>query len=276
MKFKDILAIVASADADEHVIAAAEQLAIQNDGQVSCLVVGWIPPVSMAVDGWAPSPVWGDMLKESRTQLSAELARVKARMDRSDRAGLVQSELLEMAAGRVVTGLRARHADITVVSRPRAEFGQAIVEGPLFESGRPVLVTPPGWRPRSIGKSVIVCWKPTREAARALADADDFLLGASHVTIVTVDAKPSEDGYGPRPGVDIAAHLARRGVKVDLVNLDSMGRTEVKAVEEQALAVDADLVVMGGYGHSRMSEFIFGGMTREILKTATIPILMAH
>ena len=78
------------------------------------------------------------------------------------------------------------------------------------------------------------------------------------------------------PGVDITAHLARRGVKVQLANLDSMGRTDASVIDEHALAVDADLIVMGGYGRSRMSQFIFGGMTREMLKTARVPVLMSH
>lgn len=276
MKFRDILAIVASATVDDHVIAAAEQLASQNDGKVTGLLIAWLPPVSLAVEGWAITPVWGDVVEDSKKQLAAELERVKQRLDRTGRGAGVESELLELAVGRIVTGLRGRHADITVVGRPRADFGQALVEGPLFESGRPVLVVPPGWKPRQIGKSILVCWKPTREAARALGDADDFLVNASQVTVATIDAQPSEDGYGPRPGLDIAAHLARRGVQVQLANLASMGRTEIEVIQEHALAIDADLIVMGGYGHSRMSEFIFGGMTREMLKSAALPVLMSH
>lgn len=276
MKFRDILAIVGSATGDEHVIAAADQLASQNDGRVSGLLIGWLPPVSLAVEGWSITPVWGNVVEESKKQLAVGLERVREDLDRTGRSSGVESELLELSAGRIVTGLRGRHADITVVGRPREDFGQAIVEGPLFESGRPVLVVPPAWKPRQIGKSILVCWKPTREAARALGDADDFLVNASQVTIATIDAQPSEDGYGPMPGLDIAAHLARRGTKVKLANLDSMGRTEVKAIQEHALAIDADLIVMGGYGHSRMSEFMFGGMTREMLETATLPVLMSH
>lgn len=276
MKFRDILAIVATGGGDEHVIAAAEQLAAQNSGKVTGLVVGWLPPVSLSMEGWAVTPVWGDIVEESRKQLAGDFEQLQARLKRNDLGGGVESELLEFSAGRIVTGVRGRHADITVVGRPRGEFDQALVEGPLFESGRPVLIVPPSWKPREIGRSVLVCWKPTREAARALGDADDFLTNADRVTVVTIDAKPSEDGYGPRPGVDITAHLARRGVKVELANLDSLGRSSVRTIHEQALAVDADLIVMGGYGHSRMSEFIFGGMTRDMLRDTQVPVLMAH
>ena len=108
----------------------------------------------------------------------------------------MESELLELSAGREVTGLRGRHADIVVVGRPPADFDHATVEGPLFESGPRVLVVPPMWKPQ---RAVLMCWKPTREAARALADADDFLRNAKQVAVVTVDARPSEGGYGTRP-----------------------------------------------------------------------------
>jgi nucleotide-binding universal stress UspA family protein len=276
MKMKDILTITTTGAPNEHVIAAAEQIARQNAGKVIGLVVGWLPPVSLSMEGWAVTPVWGDITEESRKELAAELLRVKTRLDAGGLGRDVESELLEMSAGRIATGLRGRHADITVVGRPHGDFDQAIVEGPLFESGRPVLIVPPNWKPREIGRSVLVCWKPTREAARALGDADDFLVNASQVTVVTIDARPSADGYGPRPGVDITAHLARRGVKVELVNLDSLGRSVANVIHDQALAMDADLIVMGGYGRSRMSEFIFGGMTREMLKMAEHPVLMAH
>lgn len=276
MKMKDILTITTTGAPNEHVIAAAEQIARQNAGKAIGLVVGWLPPVSLSMEGWAVTPVWGDITEESRKELAAELLRVKTRLDAGGLGGDVESELLEMSAGRIVTGLRGRHADITVVGRPHGDFDQAIVEGPLFESGRPVLIVPPNWKPREIGRSVLVCWKPTREAARALGDADDFLVNASQVTVVTIDARPSEDGYGPSPGVDITAHLARRGVKVELSNLDSLGRSVANVIHDQALAMDADLIVMGGYGRSRMSEFIFGGMTREMLRTADYPVLMAH
>jgi nucleotide-binding universal stress UspA family protein len=165
------------------------------------------------------------------------------------------------------------------VGRPtqaNAEGSHALVEGALFYSGRPVLIAPPEWKRRQIGKRVLVCWKPTREAARAVGDADDFLLNASKVTVATVDARPSADAYGPVPGADLAAHLARRGVTAEVANLDSLGHSETWAILDQAVAIDADLIVMGGYGHSRMGEFLFGGMTRDMLRTSTAPLLLAH
>ena len=137
-------------------------------------------------------------------------------------------------------------------------------------------IVPQDWKQRQIGQSVLIAWKPTREAARALADAEDFIACADRVTVVTIDAESSEEGYGAQPGADIAAHLASREAKIELLNLASAGRGEARAVLDQALAVDADLIVMGGYGRPRMSEFIFGGVTRDMVHGATVPVLMSH
>jgi len=279
MKFKDILAIVTSQVRDEHTIAFAEQLAKQNSGHLSGVVVNWIPALPLAVEGYVADPMWGEMVNQVKKDLNLETAKVKQRLTRNMDGSVVESLLLEFGAARSILGMHARHADITIIGRPSSvtsDASHALLEGPLFESGRPIIVIPPEWKPREIGRSVLVCWKSTREAARALGDADDFLAVAHRVTVVTVDAKPSEDGYGAHPGSDICTHLARRGVKVELVNLDSTGRSETRAIQDQALAVGADLIVMGGYGRSRMSEFIFGGVTREMLKTSTFPVLMAH
>jgi len=279
MRFRDILAIVTSQMGDEHVIAFAEQLAQQNSAHLSTLVVNWRPAAPPPLEGYVVDPMWSELASRCGDRLAAEVAKVKRRLERDATAVSPESMLIEMVVARPVIGLRAKHADLTIVGRPTkaaADSAHALLEGPLFESGRPVIVVPPEWTPREIGRSVLVCWKPTREAVRALADAGDFLTGARNVTVVTVDARPSVSGYGEHPGADIAAHLARRGVKVELVNIDSTGRSDAKAIQDQAVAVNADLIVMGGYGRSRMSEFIFGGVTREMLKTAGVPVLMSH
>jgi nucleotide-binding universal stress UspA family protein len=276
MVSKDILAIVTSCADDESVISLAEQLVDRNAGSLTTLVVGWMPTIAPVVEGWVVDPTWGEVVKQAQDQLREEKSKVARRVAQKNERAPVESRFLQVGAARPIIGMRARHSDLAVVRRPDLDSGDAIVEGPLFESGRPIIVVPPDWKNREIGRSIVVCWKPTREASRALADAADLLAGADRVTVVTVDAKPAEDGYGEHPGADIAAHLARRKLDVELVNLDSMGRTAAEAIQDHAVAVHADLIVMGGYGRSRLSEFIFGGLTREMLQTSSLPILMAH
>ncbi|HVY88408.1 MAG TPA: universal stress protein [Hyphomonadaceae bacterium] len=275
MIFKDILTVVTSAKRDAATLTCAEQVATQNNGRVSIEVIGWLPP-TLVGEPFVVNTLYGELIERAKNDLAAERTLVaKATSDSCE----VRSVLLEMGAAAPAIALSARHADISVVTRPSKENWdgpQAILQAALFHSGRPVLVVPPDWKPRPIGRSVLIAWKPTPEAALALAEADAFIASAQRATVVTIDAKPSQDGYGPAPGADISAHLARRGMKVELINLPSAGQSSGKVLLDQALAVDADIIVMGGYGRSRMSEFIFGGMTRDLLTLSPFPLLMAH
>lgn len=277
MNFKDVLALVTSRAADESVVAFAEQLAWQNNGRVTAALVNWEPNFA-PVEGLSVDPLYGRLMKEANDQLNSETAKLSERLSRENAPFSVEPYLIAFGAAGATLGMRARHADISVVARPteaNSESAHAIVEAALFDSGRPVIMVPPHWKAGAIGRRVLVAWKPTREAARALGDADEFISQAESVSIATVDGKPSR-GFGEQPGADIAAHLAYRGAKTELFNLSSGGRSESAAILDQALAVGADLIVMGGYGRSRISEFIFGGVTRGLLKHASVPVLMSH
>jgi nucleotide-binding universal stress UspA family protein len=277
MSISDILAIVTSPAANEHVIAFAEQLTAQSTGRLTTALVNWMPNVA-PVEGYVLDPFYGDLVKDAEKQSEEQRADLVRRLDKGTSRSAVEPYLIEFAAAGAALGLRARHADVSIVARPGDADGSsahAILEAALFGSGRPVVIVPPSWKNGPIGRNVLVAWKPTREAARALGDAGDFLQQAERVSVATVDAKPSR-GYGEQPGADITSHLARRGVKAELFNLDSTGRSETRAILDQALAVGADLVVMGGYGRARLTELIFGGVTRGILKSAEVPVLMSH
>jgi nucleotide-binding universal stress UspA family protein len=121
---------------------------------------------------------------------------------------------------------------------------------------------------------VMVCWDGSRNAARAIADAQPFLTRAKAIELVTVvsaDIKSDE-----MRDVDIARHLARRYLKVEVKNITATDLDVPKAILSHAADTSADFIVMGGYGHSRLREFILGGATRGILATMTIPTLMSH
>jgi len=279
MSFRDIFTVATTEKQSASVLDFSLQLAEQHGGKISTWVVGWQPSLPMVTEVWVADPFWGDLLTETRARLDQDTLAIKAYYERA--AGPVQTDavLLEYGAAKPAIGMRARHADVTIVAQPlgvAADGDWTLLEAALFQSGRPVIIIPQGWKRNPIGRSVVVGWKPTREAARALGDASPLLAAADRVSVVTVDARPSEEAYGPHPGVDISAHLARRGYKTELTNLSSMGRSEAAAILEQARAVNADLIVMGGFGHSRFSEIVFGGVTRELLRTTTIPILMSH
>jgi nucleotide-binding universal stress UspA family protein len=141
--------------------------------------------------------------------------------------------------------------------------------------GRPVLVVPHiGAKPP--GKVVLLCWNASREAARAAADSLPFLKAAEKVIILAVDPATSSAGHGAEPGADVAAWLSRHGVKVT-VQRDVAADSDVGGVIlSRAADHDADLIVMGIYGHSRMREMVLGGVSRTLLRSMTVPVVMAH
>jgi nucleotide-binding universal stress UspA family protein len=151
---------------------------------------------------------------------------------------------------------------------------ELIIEAALFESGRPVLVVPYIQKEGLNLDRVLVCWDASRNAARAIADAMPFLKRSKAIDVIVVATeRPKSDEL---PGADIAHHLARHKLKVDLKRIVTGGGDVASALLSYAADSGADFIVMGGYGHSRLREFILGGATRGILSAMTVPTLMSH
>jgi nucleotide-binding universal stress UspA family protein len=281
MSWKDILVIVSEAEGDEPALALGEALAGQcKDCHLAAAFLTPLPDEPLAYEPTVVAGVWAELLGRARQEAESERKRVEARLARSAKKyDMRNAEALSRDLGRVAA-VHTRYADVAVMTRPSdgpgAELREEIIEGVLFHSGRPALIAPPGWSGTGVGKRVVVAWDASREATRALSEADDVLEFAEAVTVLTVDAKPKMFGHGDEPGANIAAHLQRRGLPAEVRNVDSMGRSASAAILEEATALNADLVVMGGYAHSRLRELVFGGATRELLRTATVPLLMAH
>ncbi len=272
MTSMDILAVVASPE-QESVFLAAEALAKRWKGRVSVLYLAReAEPITG--DPFYTASLWAELVKEARVTAQKEFAAVRARAERIDASVEVRSEPVYISTAEDVAGRHALHADLAIMQTPKADHEERAFEGALFRSGRPVLLLPPDWRGGAIGKHVLVAWKAKREAARALADAAPFLAGSEHTVVATGDAQP--EGDGARPGQGVTMHLARKGVKVELRNIDGLGRTAEAALIDEAKTIGADLLVMGGYGHSRLREFVFGGVTRAISRACPIPVLMSH
>jgi nucleotide-binding universal stress UspA family protein len=174
----------------------------------------------------------------------------------------------------------ARWTDLFVMSRPYDTDGSeqwvSLFEAVLFEGGRGVLVVPPGHRPADAIRRILVCWRDTRETARAIAEAAPFLARATKTVILTVDPEPKKSGDESEPTADIAKHISRYEAPVEVSVVQSQGRDISDVILEQARRTSADLIVMGGYGHSRAREWIIGGATRDTLMASEFPILMAH
>lgn len=177
--------------------------------------------------------------------------------------------------------LTARYADLVVIGQndvDDATIGTApnFAEQVLLYSGRPVLIVPHAGSHEGVGDVVLVAWDGSRESARALTDALPILERARRVHVVIVDAAPTLDGHGAEPGADVGLFLARHGVQVDVHREATNGTAVADVLLSRAADLDVDMIVLGGFGHSRFREMILGGVTRHVLEHMTVPVLMSH
>jgi nucleotide-binding universal stress UspA family protein len=174
-------------------------------------------------------------------------------------------------------GRLARRFDLAVVGQfepDKLPVRQLIIEAALFDSGRPLLLVPYIQREGLKLDRVMVCWDGSRNAARAVGDAMPFLGRAKAVEIVLVASEPGKSGE--IAGADIAHHLARHGLNVELRQIVVQDLDVANTILSHSADIGADFIVMGGYGHSRLREFVLGGATRGILGAMTVPTLMSH
>ncbi len=171
----------------------------------------------------------------------------------------------------------ALYADITVFAHQSLLRHEPVTDafnGILLETGRPVLILGKGDDPTLSAKRVMMAWNAEPEAARAIHQSLPLLANGADVHLVLVDPQP--DQSDSNPGDDMAALLTRHNLKVTVDQIPSAGKDVSDVLLQHAVDKDADLIVMGGYGHSRLREWLLGGTTRDLIKKAEIPILMAH
>ena len=176
--------------------------------------------------------------------------------------------------------LQARYCDLVVISQTDPDqFLQPLRSGfpdyVLLNAPRPVLVLPLDATPATLGQRITVAWNGSAEAVRAIASALPLLQRARKVNLVVFDADISGELHGEVPGADIALYLARHGVPVEVTS-GGAGIDVGASLLSFAGKNEADLIVMGAYGHSRFREILLGGMTRSVLASSTIPLWMSH
>jgi nucleotide-binding universal stress UspA family protein len=274
MAFKDIIIPMLQVTEDEPALKAAEIVGGLADAHLTAVFLEIEPDPIATADGYICGDVW-DRIVEDLAKAARETAAALERRPWSRRIAMRELRTRPSVMGEDVAAI-SRCADLTVFRRlgetdddaVRSELFQAA----LFKSGRPVLLAPSNWY-GSIGQRVLIAWSGKRESARALADAGPFIETAAQVTVATIATRNQS---GSSSAEAIAAHLARHGAKADVRSASPKGGDEAAALLDIARAVDADVIVMGGYGHARATEFIFGGMTRELSRTSPIPLLMSH
>lgn len=159
---------------------------------------------------------------------------------------------------------------------PSAPAARSLVHDVLMLSGRPLLIVPFAGRFETLGRRVLIGWTDAGASARAVADSLPLIDAAGKVTVLTV-REPQGGGWSDVPGAAIARHLARHGLDATAAQtVSDQSISDGDALLNYASDVGADLLVTGGYGHSRAREAVLGGVTRTLLQHMTVPVLMSH
>jgi nucleotide-binding universal stress UspA family protein len=259
--------------AGEYAISLAEKF----EAHVLGLAFAYEPVIPGAVMGGIPPEFIDAQRTEANNKAKAAIARFE---EMARRAGVsyehrILSASLSGAADQL--GRFARRFDLVVLGQPEREETvpeEVVDEAALFESGRPVIFVPFIHKGGIKLDRVMLCWDGGRAATRAIADSLPLLKKAKQIEVVIIGSGRSKSDEVP--GADIGQHLARHGLKVDVKRMTSPDIDVASTMLSYAADSSADMIVMGGYGHSRLREFVLGGATRGILESMTVPVLMSH
>jgi nucleotide-binding universal stress UspA family protein len=279
MAYRTILVHVdESGRAMERVRIAADIARIHDAHLIGVAATG-VPesfyPVGVADPAASAAPIDLEFFRE---RANRALAQFDAEVQRLGVASF-ERQLVDDEAGSGIS-LHARHCDLTVIGQTDPNEASPVVpadfpEYVVMHSGRPVLIIPYAGQFGAIGKRVLVAWDASTAAARAVADAIPLLKQADAVDVVTFNPE-QQAGVGiETPSADIASYLARHSIKA-VVTRQKINIPAGEALLSLTSDFAADLLVMGGYGHSRFSEIWLGGVTRAILESMTVPVFMSH
>lgn len=256
---------------------AAVSVAELFEAHVLGLAFAYEPVIPGSVMGGLPT----EFIEQQRADATEKAQAAVARFEElARRAGVsYEHQVLNatLASASDHLGRLARRFDLVVVGQPERDHPmpeEIVVEGALFESARPVIFIPYIHKGGLTLDRIMVSWDGGRAATRAVADSLPILKKAKQVEVVIVaEGRAKSDEV---TGADLGRHLARHGLKVEVKRLTSPDIDVASTLLSYAADSSADFIVMGGYGHSRLREFVLGGATRGILESMTVPVLMSH
>ncbi len=279
---KDILVHLEGNSEDKVRLAYAQLLGVTHDAHVSGILLNIIPDnvysagYGSMLAAQAVSQIQEGALKngdEAEENLVKQLKKMS-----------VNTDLRRLDVSYAQAGLKlaseARTCDILVATRPYNHHSAApeLLEEVLFNSGRGVFFTPPAIKPVGEIDQVVLAWSNTRESARAVNAAMPIMVAAKNVTIAMVSEDKTPEEEKPQKeilGADIARHLNRHGINAEIRYISGW-KNPADALLNEVEKTNSKLLVMGGYGHSRFREWILGGVTRDILREAEVPVLLSH
>lgn len=286
MSLRDLIVLLDGSARDETKIAVALDLARRTDAHITgyCPLELLLPAdMSLALGGYPD--LWA--LPEFARQVEGQ-ARGRASVIENNFRDVLRREGIkgdwEFEAGALLPAVahRCQAADLVIVGQadpesPLPASARTLIEDILVTGGRPLLLIPYAGTFDKVGTNTLIGWTPTREASRAVHDALPLIPKGGKVTVLTIEASNPPPDVEELPTAEIAAHLARHGLDVSAARtVVSDGLSPADALLDYASDITADLLVVGGYGHSRTREMIMGGVTRDLLRHMTLPVLMSH
>jgi nucleotide-binding universal stress UspA family protein len=270
MSYKSIIVNLAVDMPPEPIVNVGVELAQRFGAHLIGLAAADVPPLVATGDGMVYE---GEVMQMERTEIEKRLAELRASFERLVPASITSEWGQDVCSPTRFISVSARAADLIVTAAAADDnvFRSADIGSLALGAGRPVLIV--AGNAAQIGaKAVLVAWKDTREARRAIADAMPFLTTAGEVVVATIDADSDETSRDSLD--DVAAYLGHHGIKArtELVT----GETDGNRLLTFAHSINAEMIVSGAYGHSRLREWAFGGVTRTLIEENSISRFMSY
>ena len=279
MAYKSIMTVVTDIEQDADALKAAIKITRAQSGHLDVLCLGLDRTQPGFYYSGASALIIQENLSHAQDNAQELQRQVEAMLAKEDILWTCQSATAQMAALNSLIAHHARLADLVVSAKPygegRLRENEAIVEAALFDGHVPVMIIPDGSDFPDQIDTTIIAWNESPEALRAIRSAMPFLIGSQSVDITLINP-PSHSPERSDPGGALSQMLVRHGVKA---NVSVLAKTLTRVSEvlcRHCTDKEADLLVMGAYGHSRFREAILGGATRNMLESSNVPVLLAH
>lgn len=279
MAFKSLFTVLTNIDFSGPVIDQAISLAVEHDGHLDVLCLGVDPSQTGYYYAGANAMVLQETIERTLENAEAVETHVIPSLQNAGIRWSTETNVAQLAdLGRHVSS-RAQFSDLCILCKPYGEGRGAelepILESVLFEGRSPALVVPQQNAPMSAPKRVLIAWNESPEAMSAIRASLPLLQTAEAVHVVIIDP-PTHGPNRSDPGGVLSQFLSRHGVRIEIDVLSKTLPRVSDVLKRHARDMDADMIVMGAYGHSRFREAILGGATRYMLEQADLPVFMAR
>jgi len=277
MAIKNILIHIDNSVACEHRVDVAIQLAIQHQAQISTIYViqNYLEPT------YYEAQISADIIAQidQQAEKTAKLAQHKYH-SMANRAGYTMTSVIEKGNLISILDEYARYTDLLVLGQNHPEdpenISEALADNMVLEAGTPCLIVPHTSSSQFTAKRVLVAWNASREAARSVKDAMPILSNADYVEVLVVNPTQYPAEIDIVQSKSVSSFLMQHGIKPQIQVESGSNSKAGDTIISRASEINADLIVMGAYGHSRLREIVLGGVTRKLLARMTVPVFISH